>query len=253
MSFGYRSQSHQASSVGKDWARDYRGNTPSTQKCKYRDSRDAIRSRNETLQSPQRDATKIWYDNRQMGGRIINSKRRYIAFSLGFLLLLSGCVSLVKPGPRQVQVPLSVAKRALDTALAQVGDPYVWGGQGPDEFDCSGLIIWSYAKVYPGLQLKRSETVIADDATQDELWRYNVLPLTPEQMQPGDIVFITNDSERMTHGGLFIAWVNEARTEFRFVNASSYYGEVVIDTWPVEGEKRGQWFAGAGRLLVTVN
>jgi len=42
-------------------------------------------------------------------------------------------------------------------------------------------------------------------------------------------------------------------TEFLFVNASAYDGEVVIDTWPVTGKKRGQWFVGAGRLLVTVN
>ena len=71
-------------------------------------------------------------------------------------------------------------------------------------------------------------------------------------MRPGDIVFITDNAETITHGGLFIEWVDETMTEFRFVNASSYYGEVVIDTWPVEGEKRGQWFVGAGRLLVTL-
>lgn len=173
---------------------------------------------------------------------------------IGLLIVFSAVLFLTSAcgTRRDVLIPEPLAREALEVALSKVGAPYVWGGQGPDEFDCSGLIIWSYSKVYPGLKLRRSETVIADDATQDELWRYNVLYLTRDQIRPGDIVFITNDPERMTHGGLFIEWVDETMTEFRFVNASSYYGEVVIDTWPVEGEKRGQWFVGAGRLLVTL-
>ena len=27
-----------------------------------------------------------------------------------------------------------------------MGDPYVWGAAGPDEFDCSGLVMWAYAQ-----------------------------------------------------------------------------------------------------------
>jgi len=56
----------------------------------------------------------------------------------------------------------------------------------------------------------------------------------------------------MTHGGLFIEWVDDTKTEFRFVNASSYWGRVEIDTWPVEGTKRDQWFVGAGRLQMVI-
>jgi cell wall-associated NlpC family hydrolase len=33
---------------------------------------------------------------------------------------------------------------AIQTALAQVGDPYVWGAVGPDGFDCSGLTMFAY-------------------------------------------------------------------------------------------------------------
>lgn len=141
------------------------------------------------------------------------------------------------------------AQDALNVALDKLGSPYVWGGQGPDVFDCSGLIIWAYQQVLPGLKLRIGSRVV-EDTTQDELWRYNVLMIPPEQMKPGDIVFITDNEERISHGGLFIEWVDAEMTEFQFVNASSYYGEVVIDTWPLEGTKRGQWFVGAGRLLV---
>lgn len=45
------------------------------------------------------------------------------------------------------------AGRAVDIALQQVGKPYKWGGNGPDRFDCSGLIIYSYRKA--GINLPR--------------------------------------------------------------------------------------------------
>lgn len=168
-----------------------------------------------------------------------------------FLIVVStvGCLRIA---PRQILITDEHAQAALDVAIQKIGAPYVWGGQGPHEFDCSGLIIWAYAQVLPELQLRIGSKVVKD-ATQDELWKYNVQVIPPEQMKAGDIVFITNDQHRMTHGGLFIEWVDDTKTEFRFVNASSYWERVEIDTWPVEGTKRDQWFAGAGRLLVTVN
>ena len=41
--------------------------------------------------------------------------------------------------------PARAAQAAVDTALAQVGDPYVWGAGGPDAFDCSGLTQYAYS------------------------------------------------------------------------------------------------------------
>ena len=42
---------------------------------------------------------------------------------------------------------VTVGDRAVDFAEAQLGKPYVWGGSGPDGFDCSGLTLraWQYA------------------------------------------------------------------------------------------------------------
>jgi cell wall-associated NlpC family hydrolase len=40
--------------------------------------------------------------------------------------------------------PDAVAKRALQYALKQLGDPYQWGAEGPDKFDCSGLVQAAY-------------------------------------------------------------------------------------------------------------
>ena len=45
------------------------------------------------------------------------------------------------------------AEAAMDAALSKLGSPYVWGDEGPDTFDCSGLVLWSYAQA--GLALPR--------------------------------------------------------------------------------------------------
>ena len=41
----------------------------------------------------------------------------------------------------------SLGEQALRFALTRIGDPYVWGGAGPDDFDCSGLVMWAYEHV----------------------------------------------------------------------------------------------------------
>lgn len=46
------------------------------------------------------------------------------------------------------------AQQAVQTALAQIGDPYVWAAGGPDAFDCSGLT--SYAWAAAGVSLPHS-------------------------------------------------------------------------------------------------
>jgi hypothetical protein len=40
--------------------------------------------------------------------------------------------------------PSAVAKRALEYAMKQLGDPYQWGAEGPNSFDCSGLTQAAY-------------------------------------------------------------------------------------------------------------
>ena len=41
----------------------------------------------------------------------------------------------------------------LQTAAHEVGKPYVWGAAGPDSFDCSGLVQWSFAAA--GIRMPR--------------------------------------------------------------------------------------------------
>jgi peptidoglycan DL-endopeptidase CwlO len=41
----------------------------------------------------------------------------------------------------------------LQTAAHEVGKPYVWGAEGPNAFDCSGLVQWSFAAA--GIRMPR--------------------------------------------------------------------------------------------------
>lgn len=69
------------------------------------------------------------------------------------------------------------AQHAVKTALNQVGDPYVWGAEGPNGFDCSGLM--QYAAKKAGVNIPR----VADD-------QFNSLPkVANKNIQPGDLIF----------------------------------------------------------------
>ena len=162
------------------------------------------------------------------------------------IFLMLRPVSSLPSNSGQVLVTIEQAQQALNYALSQVNVPYVWGGQSPAGFDCSGLQKWSYRQVIPNIIFASPEGPVLD-VTEDNLYKYNILMVSSDEVAPGDLVFITNDPNKITHGGMFIRWIIPDE-EFEFINASSYWGKVVIDTWPVQGEVRGQWFAGFGRL-----
>jgi cell wall-associated NlpC family hydrolase len=79
--------------------------------------------------------------------------------------------------PSGVVAPSQAAQVAVDTALAQVGDPYVWGASGPDAFDCSGLTQYAYSAAGVSLpHSSRSQSGMGQAVSRD-------------QLQPGDLLF----------------------------------------------------------------
>jgi cell wall-associated NlpC family hydrolase len=77
----------------------------------------------------------------------------------------------------RVRLPRGRAATAVRAALSRLGRPYVWGATGPDQFDCSGLVQWSYAQA--GIHLDRTTYQQINDG----------VPVPRSQVRPGDLVF----------------------------------------------------------------
>jgi cell wall-associated NlpC family hydrolase len=65
----------------------------------------------------------------------------------------------------------------LHAAASRVGAPYVWGATGPDAFDCSGLVQWSFARI--GIRMPR--------VAQEQFFTGPHVPYA--DARPGDLLF----------------------------------------------------------------
>lgn len=77
---------------------------------------------------------------------------------------------------------------ALAAGLTRVGDPYVWGATGPNQFDCSGLVQWAFKQV--GKNVPRTSSAQANYGT----------PVDKDDLQPGDVVFFYPE---VSHVGIY--------------------------------------------------
>lgn len=82
---------------------------------------------------------------------------------------------------------MSKADDALTYAMGELGKPYVYGAEGPNSFDCSGLTQFVFAHV--GIKAPRT-------AAQQQAWAKPVT--TP---RPGDLVFYGAPAH---HVGIFL-------------------------------------------------
>ena len=74
------------------------------------------------------------------------------------VLLIAGCASRPSAHREAVVPPIAVpttGERAAALALGLVGTPYRYGGNGPDAFDCSGLVAHVYEDAL-GIRLPRT-------------------------------------------------------------------------------------------------
>jgi peptidoglycan DL-endopeptidase CwlO len=92
-------------------------------------------------------------------------------------------------------VPNDAVATAIGYAEQQLGKPYLWGGTGPDAFDCSGLVMMAYRAA--GIDIPR---------TSQQQWAWGPRVST-SQVQPGDLVFFAGADGTPTapgHVGLVI-------------------------------------------------
>jgi peptidoglycan DL-endopeptidase CwlO len=85
--------------------------------------------------------------------------------------------------------PSDKAAAAVYWAEKQIGKPYVWAAVGPDTYDCSGLMLYAYAKVgihlthYSGEQINEGKRI------------------SRSNLKPGDLVFFGSP---IHHVGMYV-------------------------------------------------
>ena len=100
--------------------------------------------------------------------------------------------------PAHYELPSGVspaARIAVSYALAQRGKPYLWGGTGPDRFDCSGLTMSAWGAA--SHRLGRTTWDQMRDGT----------PTTIARLRPGDLVLTPGSGGSLAspaHMGMYI-------------------------------------------------
>jgi cell wall-associated NlpC family hydrolase len=81
----------------------------------------------------------------------------------------------------------------VDAAMSRIGCKYDWGAEGPNTFDCSGLIYWSYRTC--GLPLTRNGITMGEGAP---------IQIPVNAAQPGDILWNSHHVALALGGGAYV-------------------------------------------------
>lgn len=102
-----------------------------------------------------------------------------------------------------------VAIGAVNAALSKQGSPYVWGAKGPNQFDCSGLVQWSYQQAGTSVSASTRSQVTEGTAVSEN------------ELKPGDVIFFYSSA---SHNGIYIGdgKVVHAPTEGQNVKVEEY-------------------------------
>ncbi|NNH70139.1 C40 family peptidase [Nocardia uniformis] len=132
---------------------------------------------------------------------------------------LAGIPGVVEiPAPTVLPKQRSTGERAVEAARSKLGTSYSMGGNGPDSFDCSGLVRWSYAEA--GVDLPRTSYGQLAAGT----------PVGIDELQPGDLVSYNGGGHSALYAG-----------DGRIIHASTYgvgVTESALDEMSITGARR---------------
>lgn len=126
-----------------------------------------------------------------------NHSQAYVAEVLAWADLYQhqAATSDTSTGPAAIETGSSsgAAQAAVAFALAQLGTPYRWGGEGQGGFDCSGLVQAAYQAA--GIALPRVAQA-----------QYDAGPPVPAgaPLEPGDLVFYGTGPTDVSHVGIVV-------------------------------------------------
>jgi cell wall-associated NlpC family hydrolase len=87
------------------------------------------------------------------------------------------------------------ASAAIEFAMRQLGDMYLWGGTGPSRWDCSGLTMGAWAKA--GVQLPHYSVAQYEQ----------IQHIDEDELRPGDLIFWSldpNDPGTIHHVAMYL-------------------------------------------------
>lgn len=123
--------------------------------------------------------------------------------------------------------PLNQGECASLLALAERGKPYVFGKEGPDSFDCSGLTKMVYS--YFGYDLIHSSEFVGYDDAYETVERI-------ADLRVGDLIFFDTiaDRDRCDHVGVYLG-------ANCFVHASSSQEKVMVSFLDSKWRAKYSW------------
>ncbi len=110
-----------------------------------------------------------------------------------------------KVSETQPFLPGNKVSSIVSTAKRYIGTPYVYGGESPKGFDCSGYLQYIF---------KQNNYVIP--RTADEQYKLGK-KVSVNKLQAGDLVFFDTDLKEISHCGLYLG-------DGQFIHASSSRG-----------------------------
>ncbi|MEV6427985.1 C40 family peptidase [Nocardia sp. NPDC051463] len=144
--------------------------------------------------------------------------RDFPRIELPFLAGLPGIKPPAPAAPAVVAPQKTRGEVAIDAARSKLGSAYNYGAVGPDSFDCSGLVQWSYEQA----------DVDVPRTSYGQLAAGTPVPL--DDLQPGDVVSFYGGSHSALYAG-----------DGKVVHASTYGTGVTtspLSSMPVAGARR---------------
>ena len=115
-----------------------------------------------------------------------------------------------------------IADNAIDLGERYLGTPYVWGGESPSGFDCSGFV--QYVFRHQGIELPR--------VSRDQAHAGRALAPSLDGAARGDLLFFASDGRTVSHVGIYAG-------NGRMLHSSSSGAGVRYDD--LSGN-RGRWY-----------
>jgi cell wall-associated NlpC family hydrolase len=137
-------------------------------------------------------------------------------------------VPAASPVVLAVESPVAFGEEVVRTARRYVGVRYVWGGESPRGFDCSGLVQWVFAERGVAMPRTAREQAGVGDAPY------------PGDLRPGDLLFFWGGTGAQ-HVAIYIGGDS-------VVHASTRSHRVQVDRMRGTGMRR-DWF---GQRLIAV-